>query len=211
MPSPDEVAASYDAVAAEYARRIAGELEGKPFDRELLTRFARQVRAGGRVLDLGCGPGHVARHLRDAGARVIGVDLSPAMIAEARRLQPDLEFRVGDMRSLDIDDASCDGIVAFYSVLHLDRAELAEVFARWRAALEPGGFVLLAFHLGEQTLHLDEWWEHRVSLDFHFYDAGWMEKQLTSAGFVIEERLERDPYAPEVEHQSRRGYILARG
>jgi hypothetical protein len=49
----------YDAVAGEYARRIAGELEGKPLDRALLDAFAEQVRPHGPVADLGCGPGHV--------------------------------------------------------------------------------------------------------------------------------------------------------
>jgi hypothetical protein len=55
----DDVARDYDALAAAYTEHVAGELEGKPFDRELLRRFAARVGEGG-VCDLGCGPGHVA-------------------------------------------------------------------------------------------------------------------------------------------------------
>jgi 2-polyprenyl-3-methyl-5-hydroxy-6-metoxy-1,4-benzoquinol methylase len=71
---------SYDTIAAEYARRIYAELKDKPFDREWLDGFAERVRAIGQVCDLGCGPGHVARYLRDRGVHVFGLDLSPVML-----------------------------------------------------------------------------------------------------------------------------------
>ena len=93
----DDVRASYDRVAAEYAERIAGELDGKPFDRALLDRFAALVRPLGPACDLGCGPGHVAAYLHDRGLDVFGIDLSPAMVDEARRLNPGLRFEAGTM------------------------------------------------------------------------------------------------------------------
>ena len=52
--------ATYDQIADEYARRIYGELHHKPFDREMLQDFAEKVRGSGLVCDLGCGPGNVA-------------------------------------------------------------------------------------------------------------------------------------------------------
>ena len=52
----DHIRACYDAVAREYAEKFAGELAHKPLDRELLTRFANEVRGRGEVYDLGCGP-----------------------------------------------------------------------------------------------------------------------------------------------------------
>src|SRR5690242_6773406 len=87
---------SYDRVADEYTRRIFNELEHKPFDRELLNRFAAEVRDRGEVCDMGCGPGHVARYLYQAGTKVFGIDLSPRMIENARTLSPELVFRVGN-------------------------------------------------------------------------------------------------------------------
>src|SRR6476660_6547825 len=80
--------ASYDAVAEEYVRRIGRELEGKPFDRTLLDRFADRLAGPGPVWDLGCGPGHVTRYLRARGVTIAGLDLSPALVASARRLDP---------------------------------------------------------------------------------------------------------------------------
>jgi len=74
---------SYDQLADEYARRIFNELYYKPFDRELLDRFATRVSGHGEVCDMGCGPGHVARYLRDTGTTVFGLDLSPKMLEQA--------------------------------------------------------------------------------------------------------------------------------
>ncbi len=49
-----------------------------------------------------------------------------------------------------------------------------------------------------------------MALDFWFYTPGQMSGWLNEAGYVVEEIIEREPYAPEVEHQSRRAYVLAR-
>src|SRR5688500_12104082 len=87
-----ELIASYDEVAEEYVRRIAGELEYKAFDRELLDRYAAMFDANETICDMGCGPAHVARYLRDRGVKVIGVDLSPEMVEQARRLNPELDI-----------------------------------------------------------------------------------------------------------------------
>jgi len=200
---------SYDLVAEEYVRRIFDELLHKPLDRELLNRFAAAVRDVGPVCDLGCGPGHVARYLHERGVDVCGIDLSPAMVERARRLTPAVEFQQGDMLALDIDDESWAGIAAFYSIIHIPRADLPRALAEFLRVLRPGGRLLLAFHIGDEAVHLDEWWGHKVCVDFFFFRSEEMTQRLRNAGFEIEEIIEREPY-PEIEHQSRRSYIFAR-
>jgi SAM-dependent methyltransferase len=205
----EDVRASYDRVADEYVRRIFDELEHKPLDRHLLDRFAAEVRGRGPACDLGCGPGQVARYLHDRGAQVLGVDLSPAMVEHARRLNPGIEFRQGDMRRLDVEDGSWAGIAAFYAIIHVPRPEVVATLREWRRVLRPGGLLLLAFHVGGETVHLEEWWGQRVSVDFFFFDPEEMADSLRSAGLVVEEIIQREPY-PNVEHPSRRAYIFAR-
>ena len=201
---------SYDRVAEEYARRVYGELAGKPLDRKLLDWLIEKVGERGMIADIGCGPGQIARYLSDHGAAACGVDLSPGMLAQARTLNPDLEFTQADMRTLEgIPDRAYAGISAFYSIIHVPESELAQAFAAFKRVLQPGGVVLLAFHLGAEIKHLDEWWGEPVSVDFIFYSRETIKQKLTEAGFVIEEAIERDPY-PEVEFASRRGYIFAR-
>jgi SAM-dependent methyltransferase len=204
-----EVQRSYDRVAEEYARRIFGELEHKPFDCQLLDRFAARVKGCGPVCDLGCGPGHVARYLHERGVRVFGIDLSPVMVEQAQRLNPGIPFRQGDMLSLNFLDNAWGGIAAFYSIIHIPRTEVCAALAEMKRVLRPGGLLLLAFHVGDETMHLDEWWGHSVSVNFLFFRPEEMAESLRATGFEVEEVLERDPY-PEVEHQSRRAYIVAR-
>lgn len=204
-----DVQTSYDRVADEYVRRISDELEHKPLDRDLLDLFAEWMQALGTACDLGCGPGHVARYLHERGVEVIGVDLSTQMVEHARRSKPAIEFRRGDMRSLDVVDEAWGGIAAFYSVIHIPRAEVTATLSEMRRVLRPGGLLLLAFHIGDGLLHLDEWLGQKVSVDFVLFRPEEMAGYLLSAGFEVEEIVEREPY-PEVEHQSRRAYIFTR-
>lgn len=208
-PGRDALRESYDAVAAEYVEHLFTELERKPLDRHLLNRFAEEVRDRGLVGDFGCGPGHVARYLHEQGVRVLGIDLSPEMIRQASGLTPGVEFRVGDLLALDLPDASLAGIVAFYSVIHFDAAELDLAFREMRRVLASDGVLLLAFHIGEKTVHLDELWGRAVSLDFRFLVPSEIVAVLAAAGFVVTESTEREPYEG-AEYPSRRCYLLAR-
>ena len=203
-----ELSASYDEVAAEYMRRIADELDHKPFDRDLLDRFAAMFDPQDVVCDVGCGPAHVARYLSQRGVKVMGIDLSPEMVAQARALNPPLEIRQGNMMGLDVPDESWAGIVAFYSIIHIPRANVVRALRELGRCLRPGGRLLISFHIGDEVVHLEELWEHPVNMDFIFFRTHEMVGYLGEAGFDVEEALERDPY-PDVEYQSMRAYIVA--
>jgi len=213
--APDEFAAwssklraSYDSLAGEYAAHIYDELRHKPLDRALLDRLAARVGGLGPICDLGCGPGQVARYLRDQGAAAFGVDLSEGMLAQARRLNPDLEFRQGDMLALSDPDESWGGAAVFYSLIHIPRARVPQALAELRRVLRPGGVALIAVHCGQETVHRDELWGRPISIDFIFYEPTELERQLTMAGFVVDEVVVREPY-PEVEVATRRAYLMA--
>jgi SAM-dependent methyltransferase len=216
---------SYDGIADEYARHLFSELDNKPLDRELLTRFAARVKGKGAICDMGCGPGHIARFLhdqdRDANRNdndansngnidVFGLDLSPRMIEEARRLNPEISFRQGNMLALDLPDVSLAGMAAFYAIVNLPRESLPQVFREIARVLKPDGLLLLAFHIGDETLQPDALWGCPVSMDFYLFPPHAIQRDLEAAGLTVEEVIEREPYAPEVEHQSRRAYIFAR-
>jgi len=201
---------SYDRLAEEYARRLFNELQNKPLDREMLDRLAAEVAGRGEVCDLGCGPGQVARYLRDAGATVFGLDLSPRMLEQARRLNPDILFQPGNMLSLEIRDGALAGIAAFYAIVNIPLKFLPVVFREMERVLQPGGLLLLAFHIGDETLHEDELWGQPISMDFFLFQTSAIRQHLEATGLVVEEVIEREPYPPDVEYQSRRAYIFAR-
>jgi ubiquinone/menaquinone biosynthesis C-methylase UbiE len=205
-----DVQSGYDRIADEYARRIYDELQHKPLDRQLLDRFAESVRDRGMACDLGCGPGHVARYLQGWGIQVCGMDVSPGMIDCAQRLNPGIDFREGDMRALPVEDNTWAGIAAFYAIVNLTHDEVQEALREMMRVLVPAGRLLLAFHLGEDSSQTEEdIWGSGTTLEFYFFRASTVGRYLRAAGFEIDEIVEREPYAPEVEYQSRRAYIFA--
>jgi SAM-dependent methyltransferase len=200
---------SYDRVAEEYTRRMFDELTHKPLDRKLLDRFASSIQGRGPVCDLGCGPGHVARYLHERQVNVFGIDISAGMVERARKLNPGIEFRQGDMLALDIEDEAWGGAVAFYSIINIPRDEVVTALRELNRVMRSGGLLLLAFHIGEGLIHMGEWWGEQVSVDFNFFRPEEVEGYLREAGFVIEEVIERGPYEG-VEYASRRAYIFGR-
>lgn len=204
--SVEQVAAEYDRLAETYVEHVYCELDGKPFDREMLARFAGIVR--GPVCDLGCGPGHIARHLHELGCDVLGVDISERMIGLASALNPGIDFLVGDLRSLPFEDGALGGALSFYSLIHLTAEELGSALGGLRRKLRPGGTLLLAVHEGNETRTPGELWGVRVELRFNFFSREQVETALAAAGFHVEEVRRRAPYAG-VEAETNRLYVIA--
>lgn len=210
-PRADTLRAGYATVARAYCDQLIDELAAKPLDRAFLAAFAERCPGGlmrDLVVDVGCGPGQVARFLAGHRANVEGIDLSSAMIDEARISHPALAFRVGDMFALPYIDASVAGIVAFYAIVHLRSDELIAPFREFHRVLIPGGVVAIAFHAGTDTVHVDELFGSPTSLDFVFHQPEAVIAALVEAGFALEARLDRQPY--KAEHPSSRTYLLAR-
>jgi SAM-dependent methyltransferase len=115
-----------------------------PWAQEILER-ARPIGPSDRVLDLGCGTGIVARLLRDrlgAGTRLTGVDASAEMIAHARTLAPEIDWREANAMKLPFADASFE-LVASQQMLQFvpdPAAALREI----RRVLAPGGRLVAA-------------------------------------------------------------------
>jgi SAM-dependent methyltransferase len=206
MEAHDPVRRSYDTVAEKYAAGFRDELAHKPLDRALLACLAEQ--AEGPVVDLGCGPGHVAAWLAERGMAAVGIDLSPAMAAVGRREHPEVEFRVGDLLDPPGEDGEFGAAVAFYSVIHLEAAELRRAFAEIHRILRPGGLALVSFHIGTEVRRVTEFLGHDVEVDFHFFEPPDVIQAMEGAGFAVDMRLERAHYPEEV--ATRRGYLLAR-
>jgi SAM-dependent methyltransferase len=102
---------------------------------------AASVKRGTRVLDLATGPGYVAGRAAQRGAVVMGVDVAPAMVSIAARLNPGLDFRAADVHDLPLDDGSFDAVVGNFLIMHLGRPEQA--MAGFVRVLRPGGRLAL--------------------------------------------------------------------
>lgn len=217
MQEPAHLAATragYDALAGQYADLSQAALDAAPLDRAMLGAFAELVRtdhADPLVLDVGCGPGTIAGHLvHRLGVPARGIDLSPAMVERARRAHPGVAFDVGEMGALDVADGSVAGLVTWYSLIHVPGGRRQDVVREFARVLRPGGHVLLAFQVGEDTLHLGEAFGHPVSLDFHRLRPDDVVALLEQAGFESIARLVRAPDRTSVAAQIPQGFVLAR-
>jgi ubiquinone/menaquinone biosynthesis C-methylase UbiE len=133
---------SYAAIAEAWAVAFAGEHEKKPKDREMLARFRQLIGNGKPVWEFGCGPGNTARYLKDLGMEISALDLSEAMLEQARKLHPDIHFRKGDILRLDFKDETIAGVVAFYAIIHFTDEQVGAVFREVFRVLKPGGLFL---------------------------------------------------------------------
>ena len=113
---------------------------------ETQRRFEELLSPGARILDFGCGSGRDAKHFLDAGFDVTATDGSAELcrLAEQRIGRPVRHELFQDLAETD----AYDGIWACSSILHLPKAELADVFRKMLAALKPGGIIYTSFKLG---------------------------------------------------------------
>lgn len=188
-----ETARAYDTVAETYEERFVDELRHRPRDRDLLDALAR--RGSGPVIDLGCGPGQVGAHIRDHGRTVFGVDLSSRMAARAStRLDGAV---VAEIVALPVASSSVGDAVAFYSLIHLRRAEVAEALSELARVLVPGGQVAIAVHEGEGEVHASELLGHDVNVDATFFSVEELRAAATRVGFRVQLAERRPPYGNE--------------
>jgi len=202
------VLAAYDAAAEAYSDTLLDELTWKPFDIWLLERVA--ALADGPVMDLGCGPGHIAAFLADLDLDVHGLDGSAAMVDRARRNFPDLDFQVGRFHQLlrPRNAAAWGAIVAWYAFVHLAPSELTATLRKVAATVRPDGVVAFALHLGGEVRHVDTLCGVAVDVDYVLHDRDQVLAAVAAAGLGVDEWYVRAPQPDEA--PTERLYVLAR-
>jgi ubiquinone/menaquinone biosynthesis C-methylase UbiE len=127
---------------AEVFERVLVPAIFERYARDLVER-ARPIGPSDRILDLGCGTGIVARVLRErlgGAARISGLDLSPAMVAMARTLAPEVDFREGDATALPFETGGFDLVICQQMLQFVPDPLVA--LREVRRVLAPGGRLL---------------------------------------------------------------------
>ncbi len=136
------------------------------------------------------------------------------MIEISRERSSKLTFMVGSMLQLPVGDEAWSGVVALYSIIHLNADERAIACREFARVIRPGGWLLLAFHVDSdefaagQVNHVTSWFDQRVELDGYFLDPSDLVVELETAGFTVMVEVRRQPDAA-IEYPSRRCYLLA--
>jgi len=199
----------YDTVAKEYAETFSGEHEKKPKDQEILHRFSQEIGDRRPVWDFGCGPGQTTKYLKDLGVDISGVDLSARILEQARTIHPEIHFQKGNILELQFDDDAIGGIVAFYAIVHFTEEQVEIAFREVFRVLQPDGLFLFTYHIGHDTIRIEEFLGRKTDIDFMFFATDFIYSCLKKIGFIKIEIIEREPY-PGVEYESRRAYVFAR-
>jgi SAM-dependent methyltransferase len=183
-------------------------------ERGLLGAFC-DMTPRGLIADVGCGPGHITRFLAARREDIVGFDLSPQMIAVARQRNPRLRFAAASMLDLPCPDNAFAGVVAIYSIIHLDDQQRATAFGEFARTLVQHGRLLVSFHVDAPGFaagdvnHLSSFLGHPVDMDGYFLDPLVVTRDLLDNGFRVDARVDRESI-DDIEFPSRRCYILAR-
>ena len=190
------------ALDAEVARRLqeiwnerrersasffAGDARGSDQDAWLgsadcLPLLLQEVPGSGVVVDLGTGTGRILPELSRRTERIIAVDASPSMLNQARRRADasgiaDIDFRLGDLAHLPLQDGEVDAVIA-NMVLH-HAPEPAQAVAEIHRVLRPGGKLLL----GDFLPHGQEWMRERFADQWLGFSKSDISHWLSEAGF----------------------------
>ncbi|MGA3562893.1 class I SAM-dependent DNA methyltransferase [Melissospora conviva] len=180
----ERVRQAYGAVADLYIELFGSVGQSHPDDLAFIARHLSN--RPGKVLDLGCGPGHLTGYLSSLGADVTGIDVVPEFVAHATATHPTVDFRLGAMAKLDVADGSVAGILAWYSLIHLPPQDLDGVLAEFRRAMVSGGTLVVGFFDGDEVGAFD----HKVTTAYRWPPDAFS-RRLRRAGFTEVERLRR--------------------
>lgn len=170
--SDPETIRIYDRRAADYAGMTDQYNTADP----RLVAFIAACPPGGRVLDLGCGPGAAAARMAEAGLVVEAVDASAAMVAMAGR-HPGVTARQATFDEI-AGEATFDGIWANFSLLHTPRADFPRHLAALHRALKPGGVFLIGLKLGKGAAR------DSIGRHYTYYSEDELMDHLRTAGFT---------------------------
>lgn len=180
---------AYARRAEEYTELLGSVEAMAPADVRRIETWART--ACGPLLDLGCGPGHWTSHLAVLGLDVEGWDPVAEFVRSARDRHPGTVFRRAALADLDGHPGAWGGILAWYSLIHLEPAEMPGALGALHRALRPGGTLLLGFFDGARQGPFD----HAVAPAQH-WPVGRLIQLLEEAGFeVVAVETRTDPGA----------------
>jgi SAM-dependent methyltransferase len=180
----EQVRDAYAAVADLYIELFGTSQQVHPDDLAFIGRHL-SIQPG-HVLDVGCGPGHITGYLRSLGVDATGIDMVPEFIAHAKATHPHGRYRLGSMQSLDVENGSIAGLLAWFSLIHLPPQDLDGVLAEFRRVMTPASTLVVGLFDGDEVAAFD----HKVATAYR-WPVNEFSERLARAGFMEVERQHR--------------------
>jgi ubiquinone/menaquinone biosynthesis C-methylase UbiE len=180
----------YDEVASSYDNQHKEDLI-----RQDLDIFLQYLSKSAKVLDFGCGPGRDGEYFALQDIEVTFLDISPQMLAIARKKVPSATFIEADMTEVELPGEEYDGIWANASLLHLTKVEIPSVLEKIFSSLKPGGVFFVSLKEGEgekeETTTRFQNTDRPVARFFAFYSYQEIRTLLENVGFTVIETIMR--------------------
>jgi ubiquinone/menaquinone biosynthesis C-methylase UbiE len=173
---------TYGAIAQDYTDAYFDYYKE---DKAHVDAFITLLSPQARVLEAGCGPGGIVEYFHSQGFVVTGIDLSPEMIAIAKKRVPDAAYEVMDLRDMKFPDTSFDGIISSYSFIHVPERDADGTLAGFHRVLTDSGLLFLAIEEGEGEYYFDEPFKPGSKIFMKFYTKEDITKRLKNAGFEL--------------------------
>lgn len=147
---------------------------------EFRDDFAGSLGSG-KVLYAGCGPGRHTAYLREKELEVVGVDIAPGSVEYAEKRYGG-DFRTGDIRDLEFDNGTFDGVFCSAAIMFLPPEDMELALSEFHRILKDGGILYITFKIGE-GMNVTEKWGSAV--ERYYVPMEEAEDKLESAGFEI--------------------------
>lgn len=179
---------TYEKIADKYLKQYFNDLTDTPYIDKLLNKLPQNAL----IADIGCGPGQFSRYMVQKGFRVVGIDYSKEMIKIAGIKVPEVEFKYMDMRNLEFEENSFDGLLVAYSLIHISSEDIPNTLKGFNKTLKSGGYIEIIVQKGEADRLTDEPFMPSKKMFFNFFTIERLSQYLNGAGFHIIYQLEAD-------------------
>jgi len=172
---------TYDKIADKYASQYFNDLS----DSSYFDKFLSYLAKGSKILDIGCGNGNFSKYISEKGFECEGIDLSPEMLRIAKERIPGIKFTLKDMRKLDYEAESFDGLLVAYSLIHIPSDQIVSTLQGFRKILKSEGIILLITQKGEPDKVVDEPLKEGEKIFINFFTKERLTGFLEKSGFKI--------------------------
>lgn len=178
----------------KYAKNFENQFMDLKLYRHLFDEYFKFIKPGDTLLDLGCGPGNVAKYLKDKdnSLNLIGVDLSKEMIALAQKNVKDAQFIVNDIRNISFNENQFDGIIASFCLPFLYDNEAVSFIEKIAKYTRKNGYIFLSTMMGNKHGFEKTSFSEDNIMFFNYYSEKFLMSQYEKNGLFVEKYTVQD-------------------
>lgn len=180
----ESVKTNYDTIANDYCAEFGRKYE----DIDVINKFMSNLKSNAKILDLGAGTGKLTDLFIKKGYESICYDFSKEMMKKSQEYYPNLPYVLDDMINMKehFDNNTFDGIIVFYSLFHIPREDLSNVFSDISDLLKDNGILCFVVQIGSGEAFIDEPYlkeQGKGVLYFNFFTKELIDTILIENGF----------------------------